>query len=183
MWTIVAPLAGQAARRRHQGERILLVAQMADGDEVGVARRPLDDERRRRLDDDARFRPAGGIEAAKTRLLQHDQSAGTLQRMLRVGVPVEVAIEVGPGEHEHERRLRATGAKARDRLRRAARMQGDQQVARHPSQARATSTSAPGARKRCQRAAVCQLPLFAAASAGETIRMRGRSGAAAAIGR
>ena len=66
-------------------------------------------------------------------------------------------------------------------------MQGDQQVGRRRRSRRrhdaAISTRATGARKRCQRAAVCQLPLLAAASAGETMQTRGPGTVGAAIER
>ena len=91
---------------------------------------------------------------------------------------VEVAIEVGAGQHHGERRRRPGRAPALRSLRpsgaRAGRSAGRRRRPRRSPGPR-MSTSATGARKRCQRAAVCQLPLLAAAA-----RRRDDAGPAAA---
>ena len=119
----------EQARRAHQRLGVFLVAQMADGDELGVARRVRRAQRRRRLDDHPRLGPARVVEPRQCRFLQHDDPAGTLERMPGSRVNVEVAIEVGAGQDDDDRQRRTARARAGDRGRRAARVQGDEQVA------------------------------------------------------
>ena len=54
----------------------------------------------------------GVVEARQSRFLQHDDAAGTLERMPGSRVNVEVAIEVGAGQDDDDRQ-RPAGARAR----------------------------------------------------------------------
>ena len=132
-------------------------------------------ELRRRLVDHAALRAQGRLELEHALLLQHDEVRCLLQRALRARVGADVAVQVGAGQHDDQRpigmRLGPRGD-ARRRLRRAcsaiSRSHGS------PSQRCAMPMRQCFRSIRAQRAAVRQLPLLAAASAGLTIRTEGR---------
>ena len=161
-----------------QRRRVLLVAQVADGDEVGVARRARRAQRRRRLDDHDRLGAAGGVEPRQARP-PAGRRCGWHTRANAVRPRRRRDRDRGPcrsaratiGASARRSRQRAIGAAER-RACRAISRSACASSASSPSTP-TMSTRATGARKRCQRAAVCQLPLLAAASAGETMRTRG----------
>ena len=174
-------VAGEQPRRAQQRLGILLVAQVADGDELGVAGRARRVQCRRRLDDDDRLGAARAVEPD-----QALRSCSTTMRLAHSSecraprVNVEIAIEVGAGQHQRDRRVgrgvRASARSAPPSGARGGRSAGRLAPISSSASTPTIATRATGARKRCQRAAVCQLPLLAAASAGETIRTRGSDG-------
>ena len=122
---------GQAARGVHQRERVLLVAQMPDRNQVEAADRRAFAQPAGRLQDHAGLRALGRPEAIERIGLQHHQLAGTLQRMPSSLVLFDVAVHVGAGQDQRDRAGRARRMQARYRLGGAAGMQRDHRVAGH----------------------------------------------------
>ena len=121
----------QMLQRKGGSHRILLGAQVADHRNAKASvRRRMTQLRVRGLVDHARLAPDRAAELAQRRFLQHDDAVGELQGLAGIGGTRQVAVQVGAGQHDDQPFPGAFLPEPHDRAVAAARVQGDQRVAR-----------------------------------------------------